>query len=138
MKTTICTAFGVVGSAIATMFGGWDQGLITLIIFMAVDFASGSVVAAVFKRSNKTKTGGLNSSIGWKGLCKKCMTLLFVLIAYRLDLTIGSNYIRDMVIIAFITNELISITENAGLMGMPIPNVIKKAIDVLQRKESEG
>lgn len=138
MKTTICTAFGIAGSAIATMFGGWDQGLITLIIFMTVDFASGSVVAAVFKRSNKTKTGGLNSSIGWKGLCKKCMTLLFVLIAYRLDLTIGSNYIRDMVIIAFITNELISITENAGLMGMPIPNVIKKAIDVLQRKESEG
>ena len=138
MKTTICTAFGIVGSGIATMFGGWDQGLITLIIFMAVDFASGSVVAAVFKKSNKTKTGGLNSSIGWKGLCKKCMTLLFVLIAYRLDLTIGSNYIRDMVIIAFITNELISITENAGLMGMPIPNVIKKAIDVLQRKESEG
>ena len=62
------------------------------------------------------------------------MTLLFVWVAYRIDLTIGTNYIRDAVIIAFIANELISIVENAGLMGVPMPDVIVKAIDVLQKK----
>ena len=62
------------------------------------------------------------------------MTLLFVLVAYRLDLVIGTNYIRDAVIIAFIANETISLVENAGLMGLPLPAVITKAIDVLQKK----
>ena len=62
------------------------------------------------------------------------MTLLFVLIAYRLDLAIGVDYIRDAVIIGFIANELISIVENAGLMGIPLPAVIKNAIDILKRK----
>lgn len=66
------------------------------------------------------------------------MTLLFVLIAYRLDLAIGVNYIRDAVVIGFIANELISIVENAGLMGLPLPTVITKAIDILTKKsESE-
>lgn len=72
-------------------------------------------------------------------LCRKCMTLIFVLVAYRLDLVIGTNYIRDAVIIAFIANETISLVENAGLMGLPLPAVITKAIDILQKKtESEG
>lgn len=65
------------------------------------------------------------------------MTLLFVLIAYRLDLVIGVNYIRDAVIIGFIANELISIVENAGLMGLPLPDAINKAIDVLTQKSDE-
>lgn len=137
MKTAICTTLGVVGSIVTTMFGGWDQGLITLLIFMGIDYLSGIVLAAVFHKSNKTDTGSLKSTVGLKGICKKCMILLFVLIAYRLDLTIGANYIRDTVIIAFITNELISITENAGLMGIPMPAVLKKAIDVLQDKGEE-
>ena len=61
------------------------------------------------------------------------MTLVFVLVAYRLDLVIGTNYIRDAVIIAFIANETISLVENAGLMGLPLPEVISKAIDILQK-----
>ncbi len=138
MKTTICTVFGVVGSAIAAMFGGWDTALATLLIFMALDYVSGLIVAGVFHQSNKTDSGALESRAGWKGICRKCMTLLFVLIAYRLDLIIGTNYIRDAVIIAFIANELISLVENAGLMGVPLPAVIIKAIDVLQNKAKDG
>lgn len=139
MKEGICTAFGVVGGVIASLFGGWDGALITLILFMAIDYVSGLVVAGVFHNSKKTDTGTLESKAGWKGLCRKGMTLLFVLIGYRLDLAIGVHYIRDAVIIGFIANELISIVENAGLMGLPLPDVITKAIDVLTKKaESEG
>ena len=138
MKQIICTFIGMVGSAIASICGGWDTGLVSLLIFMALDYVSGLVVAGVFHKSNKTDTGSLESKAGWKGLCRKCMTLVFVLVAYRLDLVIGTNYIRDAVIIAFMANELISLVENAGLMGIPLPAVITKAIDILQKKsESE-
>ena len=65
------------------------------------------------------------------------MTLLVVLVACRLDLVTGSTFIRDTAIIAFIANETISIIENAGLMGVPIPAVVAKAIDILKQK-AEG
>ena len=137
MKQKICAGMGAVGSAVATLFGGWDAGLATLLIFMGLDYVSGLVVAGVFHTSTKTDTGTLESKAGWKGLCRKVMTLFFVLVAYRLDLVIGTSYIRDAVIIAF--NETISLVENAGLMGVPLPAVIIKAVDILQKKtESEG
>lgn len=137
IKEGICTGIGVIGSIIASSFGGWDTGLITLLIFMGIDYFSGLVVAGVFHKSNKTESGALESKAGWKGLCRKCMTLLFVLIAYRLDLAIGVDYIRNAVIIGFMANELISIVENAGLMGLPLPDAINKAIDVLT-EQKEG
>jgi toxin secretion/phage lysis holin len=138
MKQVICTVIGAVGSGIAALFGGWDTGLVSLLIFMGLDYISGLVVAGVFHKSNKTNTGSLESKTCWKGLCRKCMTLVFVLVSYRLDLIIGTNYIRDAVIIAFIANELISLVENAGLMGVPLPAVITKAIDILQKKSEES
>ena len=81
--------------------------------------------------------GALESRAGWKGLCRKGATLLVVLVACRLDLVTGSTFIRDTAIIAFIANETISIIENAGLMGVPIPAVVAKAIDILKQK-AEG
>lgn len=139
MKIKICSILGIVGSVIVTALGGWDAGLATLMIFMGADYISGLVIAGVFKKSPKSDTGSLESRAGWKGLCRKCMTLLFVLVAYRIDLVIGVDYIRDAVVIAFLTNELISLVENAGLMGVPIPAVIIKSIEVLKSKaESEG
>ena len=138
MKQMICSILGVIGSAFASFFGGWDAGLKTLLIFMILDYFSGLIVAGVFKNSSKTDTGSLESKAGWEGLCRKCMTLVFVLVAYRLDLVIGTSYIRDAVIIAFIANETISLVENAGLMGLPLPSVISKAIDILQKKTESG
>jgi len=101
---------------------------------MTIDFFSGLVVAGIFHNSQKTKTGTLESKAGWKGLCRKCMTILFVLIAHRLDLSLGTSYIRDTVVIGFMANELISIVENAGLMGLPLPEALVKAIDILNKK----
>ena len=104
---------------------------------MAIDYISGLLVAGVFKTSPKSETGALSSKVGYRGLCKKGMILLFVLIAYRLDLLIGTDYIRDAAIIGFCVNELISIVENAGLMGIPLPPILIKAIDVLVNREDK-
>lgn len=134
MKEKICTVLGIIGGTISAAFGGWDAALITLMIFMAIDYITGLVVAGVFHKSPKTDGGALESRVGWKGLCRKGMTLLIVLIACRLDLVMGSTFIRDAAIIAFIANETISIIENAGLMGVPIPKVITRAIEVLKKK----
>lgn len=137
MKSGICTAAGIVGSAIAALFGGWDEALVTLVIFMAIDYVSGLIVAGVFHASKKTESGTLESRAGWKGLCRKGVTLLFVLVAHRLDMAIGVDYIRNAVIIGFMANELISIVENAGLMGIPLPKVIQNAIDILTEKSEK-
>lgn len=134
MKTKICVGLGAVGGAIATALGGWNSSLTTLVVFMIIDYMSGVVVAGVFHASKKTESGSLKSIAGAKGLCKKAVILLCVLIAYRLDIAVGTNYIREAVIIGFMSNELISIVENVGLMGVPMPAVITKAIDILQTK----
>lgn len=138
IKEKICALIGMGGSLIASLFGGWDAALVTLLIFMGIDYVTGLIVAGVFHASGKTATGALESHAGWKGLCKKGMTLLVVLVACRLDLMMGSNFIRDAVVIAFVANESISIIENAGLIGIPIPAVIIRAIEVLKNQvESE-
>lgn len=137
MKYSISAVVGVVGSLISYLFGGWDLALQTLLIFMAVDYITGLIVAGVFKKSPKTKKGGLSSLIGWKGLCRKGMALMIVLIACRLDVLVGTDFIRDAVVIAYCTNEAISIIENAGIMGVPIPKVITNAIEALKTKEDE-
>ena len=134
IKAIICTIVGAVGGMIAQLFGGWTDDMITLIIFMAVDFIMGLIVAGVFHNSNKSQSGALNSHAGWVGLCKKGVVLLFVLIAYRLDMLLGTDYIRTTAIIGFIANEVISIVENAGLMGVPLPEVIVKAIEILKHR----
>ena len=104
---------------------------------MGIDYATGLMVAGIFHRSAKSETGALESGAGWKGLCRKGVTLLIVIIAHRLDLLLGTTMIRDAVVIAFVANETISIIENAGLMGVPIPAAIVKAIDVLNAKANQ-
>ena len=85
MKETTCTLIGLMGSGFAALFGGWDTALVTLIIFMAVDYVTGLIVAGVFHNSSKTETGALESVAGWQGLCRKGVTLLVVLVACRLE-----------------------------------------------------
>ena len=133
----LCTYIGVLGGAVAALFGGWDAVLQTLVIFMAIDYITGLIVAGVFHASPKTATGTLESRAGWKGLIRKGETLLIVLVACRLDAVIGSTFVRDAAVIGFSANEAISIVENAGLMGLPIPAAITKAIDILKQKAED-
>lgn len=123
---------GILGSFLVFLFGPWNGALATLIIFMTIDYATGLILAGIFKKSPKTPNGALESRAGWKGLARKGITLLIVLVAFQLDLVMNTEYIRDAVIIAFIANESISIIENAALMGVPIPKAITKAIELLK------
>lgn len=138
MKNAVLSVIGTIGSCIAAALGGWDEAIIALVSFMAIDYATGWILAAVFKKSSKTESGGYSSAIGVKGLIKKVMILLLVVVANLLDAQMGSNYIRDGVCIAFMANEVMSILENAGLMGLPIPKVITDALDVLHAKQNQG
>lgn len=137
MKATFCGVLGVLGAAIVACLGGWDTALQTLIVFMTIDYLTGIVVAAVFKKSSKTENGRLNSGIGLKGLFRKIAMLSAVLMAYYLDRVAGTDYVRDAACLAFVCNEAISIIENFGLMGVPIPSVITNAIEVLKDKEKQ-
>lgn len=135
MKDWICTAAGVIGAGLSWAFGGWDEAMAALIICMAVDYISGSVVALVFHNSRKTASGSYNSGYGVKGLCKKGLMLLFVLVAVQLDRLLGAAYVRDAVCIGFCVNEVISITENLGLAGVPLPQGVKQALEQLQERQ---
>lgn len=133
------TAAGLTGSVLSYIFGGWTAAMTTLCIFMALDLVTGVIVAAVFKASPKSPGGALKSTAAFRGLVKKCMILAFVLIGARLDTVLGMSIIRDGVCTAFIFSELISVTENAGLMGLPIPQVIVHALEILKdRKETDS
>jgi len=105
---------------------------------MAIDYITGLLVAGVFKRSTKTESGALESKAGFRGLCKKGVTLLIILVAVRLDIMLNlKDFIRNAVVIAFCVNEAISIIENSGLMGVPIPQIITQAIELLRKKGSK-
>lgn len=134
MKETFCTAFGMLGAALAAAFGGWDAAMTALIVCISVDYISGSIVALVFHASRKSETGAYNSAYGLKGLCKKGLMLLFVLVAVQIDQLLGSDYVRDAVCIGFSANEILSIIENLGLAGIPMPQAIVKALEQLQKK----
>jgi len=134
MKKVFCGSAGVIGSAVAYMLGGWDDAIQTLFMFMVIDYFMGVAVAFVFHKSPKTESGGLSSFIGFKGLVKKIVMLVLVAIGYRLDVLFTIDYIRNCICFAFMANELISITENAGLMGVSIPEPIKQGIDLLHSK----
>ena len=91
-------------------------------------------MALVFHNSRKSETGSYNSAYGLKGLCKKCLMLLFVIVAVQADSLLGSDYLRNAVCIGFCANEILSIIENLGLAGVPMPQAVIKALEQLQKK----
>ncbi len=136
IKTGLCATIGALGGAVAALFGGWSADLMTLVLFMAADYITGLVLAAVFHKSRKSASGTLESRAGLKGLCRKGAILLVVLVAQRLDMLTGLTVVRTAVVIGFIANETISIFENLALMGIHMPAPIKKALDVLNDRTS--
>lgn len=134
-KLILTSSIGVIGGFIVNLLGGWDSDIQYLIVFMGIDIVMGLLLATFMHRSNKSSTGTLSSNSMWNGLRKKGISLLIVMVAHQLDSMLGFDFIRTSAIIAFCVNELLSIVENAGLMGAPIPKVITNAIEMLKEKE---
>lgn len=132
IKIFILSGVACVGAAIASLFGGWTGAMTTLVILMFIDYVTGLIVAGVFHNSPKCSGGALSSAVGFKGICRKFVILLIVVVACRVDLLLDTNIIRDATCIGFCVNELVSITENAGLMGIPLPRKLVDAIEVLR------
>ena len=123
-------------AAVGYLLGGWDGLLQLLVLAMAVDYVTGLIVAAVFKKSPKTENGAVETSVGFKGLARKCCILIIVMLVTRLEQTIGGTaFCRSTVIVFFTANEVLSILENAGLMGVKYPRFVKNALEVLLKKE---
>ena len=133
LKDLICTGIGIIGGGLAWLFGGWDAAFVALLICIAIDYISGSILALVFHKSNKTASGAYNSAYGLKGLCKKCLMLLFVVVGVQADRLLGGDYVRDAICIGFSVNEILSITENLGHAGVPMPQVVKDALEQLHK-----
>lgn len=135
MKEYWSTAAGIVAGFASWLTGGFDTPILALVVCMGVDYVTGLIVAGVFHNSPKTPGGGLDSRIGWKGLARKFVTMLIVVIANLADVLLELSYIRDAVIVGFCVNECISILENAGHMGIRIPNVLLDALERMNREE---
>lgn len=115
----------VVGGVCVKFFGGWDILIYSLILFMVVDFITGLMAAWT--------AGELNASIGMKGAYKKVLILVLVGVGVVLDGVLHTeNVVRSMVILWYISFEGISILENAGKSGLPIPDKLKEKLLLLK------
>ena len=138
MKEHAAAAIGIAAGMVSWLVGGFDTPILVLIICMGADYVTGLIVAGIFHASPKTAGGGLDSRVGWKGLARKFVTVLIVVVANLADVLLGLHYIRDAVIAAFCANECISFLENAGLMGIRIPRVLTEALEKLGEEDSHG
>ena len=138
VKNGVLAALAAVGSWIANSLGGWDASMQVLVALMVADYLTGVLVAAVWHRSSKSSSGTLNSVAGFKGILKKCMILMLVWIGVLLDQALGSAYARTAVVLFFVGNEGISLLENLGLMGVPFPAFLKRALEALRDQGDKG
>ena len=127
----------VAGATVAQHLGGWDGLTKVLAYVMLVDYATGWLCAAVWHKSPKTETGGYESRIGFKGLVRKGVIVLIVMIAAELDKLTESTSMRTATILFFVANDGMSILENLGIMGVPFPPALKNAFEVLRQKSDE-
>ncbi|MCD9023192.1 phage holin family protein [Cohnella silvisoli] len=120
----------LLGAAVSFSFGVWNEPLTFLLVLMAIDYFTG-VVAAVREGS------GLNSNIGFWGLFRKGLILLVLLIAHRLDLLLGIDIVMGASVFFYIANELLSVIENYGRIGLPLPDRLRRIVRVLRDRAGE-
>lgn len=137
-KNSILAGVAAVGAFVANALGGWDTMLKLLVALMVADYATGLLLAAVWKKSNKSDSGALTSDASFKGIVRKCVILLLVYIGVLLDSATGAQYVRSAIIIFFIGNEGLSLLENIGLMGVKYPAFLKNMLQALHDRGDEG
>jgi len=131
MENVVKTIVAVGGATASFLFGGWSALLNILVAFVVIDYVTGFIAAAL--------EGKLNSEIGWKGIAKKVAIFFVVAVAHQVDMALGGqNHIfRDAAIFFYLANELLSFTENAGRIGIPIPEKLLNAVEVLKDKDGD-
>lgn len=130
MKDTICGVLAGLGTLFIYLLGGFDVAMQCLLIAIALDYLSGLIKAYNSKV--------LSSKIGFRGILKKLGILFLVMLAVVIDRVTGeSGAIRTLVIYYFVANEGLSIIENLGEAGLPIPKVLKNALKILKKENSK-
>lgn len=138
IKASLYGGLCLLGSFLSSVCGGWTSAMTCLLIIMGIDFLTGLMVAGVFKKSTKSEDGSISSKIGLIGISKKVGIVILVITTGLLESQTGSTQLRDGVVVAYIVNECISITENLGLMGVWIPAPLKNALSVLKSKSEDA
>lgn len=124
------TAIAVAGAAFTAFVGGWDVMLRVLVLFVAIDYVVGVTAAWYEKR--------LSSEAGAKGIIKKFLLFVIVALAFQVDNAFGQQIFRSLAIWFYLANEALSIIENAGRCGVPIPAFLKTALEQMRSKANEG
>jgi toxin secretion/phage lysis holin len=127
--TGLKAAFSLISTFLVTFFGGYDNLLNALVIFLIVDYLTGILASVCLKQTN--------SATGLQGIIKKIMQLFLVGICATLDSIIGyaDPYLRTMAIFFILSNEGISILENIAKAGVPVPPFLKKALEQLNKED---
>ena len=133
VKQVVSLVIGALTTGLLKVIGEPTQDLKILLLLMVIDLIVGFIVSAVWHKSSKTKSGKVSSKVMFKGIVKKILTLVLVVVAYQIDILLGYDVIRHIAIIAFIVQEIISIIENITITGIKAPGIITKALDVLER-----
>ena len=120
------TGVALCGGAVSYLYGGWSSLLGILLAFVVIDYVTGFVAAGT--------EGKLSSEVGLKGIAKKVFIFVMVAVAHLADQAIGTEIIRDAAIFFYLANELLSITENSGRIGLPVPPFITQAVAILKGK----
>ena len=127
-------ASGILAGIVSALIGGWTLALETLAIIIVLDYATGLIVAGVFHASPKSAGGALESKAAFKGLLRKCGIVVIVIAFHQLDRMTGKTFFRDGAAWAFFIEEFLSVVENLGLMGLPMPKFVIKAVEWLRNK----
>ncbi|KMY59960.1 holin [Geobacillus stearothermophilus] len=125
------TGAAALGAVVGYLFGGWSELLGILLAFVIMDYVTGVLAAS--------KEGTLRSAVGFKRIPKKIMIFVLVAVGHLIDRAVGTNGLfRDATVFFYLANELLSIIENVGRIGLPVPEQIKQAVEVLQGKSEKG
>jgi len=125
------TGAAAVGAVVGYLFGGWSELLGILLALVILDYVTGVLAAS--------REGNLRSAVGFKRIPKKVMIFALVAVGHLIDRAVGTNGLfRDATIFFYLANELLSIIENAGRIGLPVPEQIKQAVEVLKGKSEKG
>lgn len=130
-QVLVNTGAGFIGAIVSYAYGGWSEALSFLLLVIAIDIVTG--MYASIKEGH-----GLSSTIGSSGLAKKGLMLLVILLAHRMDVLMETNVVMTGAVYFYIANELVSIVENYGRIGLPLPERVKSIIAILKGRADDA